>query len=72
MTIYAKPFASIPLVQGWTTEEMLETFEVLGFSYGFCIVERKSDGVRGTLSFGPVEQEDGSVIRVYHTFVGVE
>lgn len=32
-----------------TTEEMQEQYEVLGFALGFCIVKRKSDGVRGTL-----------------------
>jgi hypothetical protein len=33
------------------TQEMLEQFEVLGFGYGYCAVKRKSDGVRGVLSF---------------------
>jgi len=28
-------------------EEMLEAFEVLGFGYGYCVVRRKADGVRG-------------------------
>jgi hypothetical protein len=32
-------------------DEMLEHFEVLGFGYGYCIVRRKSDGVKGTLDF---------------------
>ena len=32
-----------------TTQEMQEQYEVLGFALGFCIVKRKSDGVRGTL-----------------------
>jgi hypothetical protein len=33
------------------TEEMLATYEVLGFALGFCVVRRKSDGIRGTLDF---------------------
>jgi len=34
-----------------TTQEMQEQYEVLGFALGFCVVKRKSDGVRGTLDF---------------------
>ena len=34
-----------------TTAEMQEEYVVLGFLYGFCAVERKSDGKRGTLDF---------------------
>jgi hypothetical protein len=34
-----------------TKDEMLEQFTVLGFALGLCVVERKSDGVRGTLDF---------------------
>lgn len=34
-----------------TTDEMLAEYEVLGFALGFCIVQRKSDGVKGTLDF---------------------
>jgi hypothetical protein len=34
-----------------TTEEMREQYEVLGFGYGYCAVRRKSDGVKGVLSF---------------------
>lgn len=37
--------------QGWTTAEMQEVFEVLGFTHGFVVVIRKSDGVKGSLSF---------------------
>ena len=33
------------------TEEMLAAYEVTGFAYGYCVVRRKSDGVRGTLDF---------------------
>lgn len=35
----------------WTTEQLLEEFEVLGFAMGFCVVKRKSDGQMGSLSF---------------------
>jgi hypothetical protein len=34
-----------------TKDEMLEQFTVLGFYYDLCVVERKADGVRGTLGF---------------------
>jgi hypothetical protein len=36
----------------WTTEEMEQDFQVIGFAYGFCAVKRKSDGVKGSLDFG--------------------
>jgi hypothetical protein len=47
----------------YTKDEMLAEFEVLGFGYGYCIVKRKSDGVRGTFDFGPREG-----IRYYYNF----
>lgn len=34
-----------------TKDEMLAAYEVTGFAYGYCVVRRKSDGVRGTLDF---------------------
>ena len=34
-----------------TKDDMLEQFTVLGFAMNMCVVERKSDGVRGTLDF---------------------
>jgi hypothetical protein len=34
-----------------STQEMLELYDVIGFSYGCCEVRRKADGVRGTLFF---------------------
>ena len=46
-----------------TKEQMLEQFTVLGFALGMCVVERKSDGVRGTLDF---RAEDG--VRYYYNF----
>lgn len=36
----------------WTTDELQEDFKVIGFSYGFCAVERKSDGQTGSFDFG--------------------
>ena len=47
-----------------TKDEMLAEFDVLGFAYGYCIVQRKSDGVRGTLDF---HEEDN--VRYYSNFV---
>jgi hypothetical protein len=35
----------------WTTEELMEEFEVEGFQAPFVVVTRKSDGVRGSLQF---------------------
>ena len=37
--------------QVWSTDEMREHFNVLGFCAPFCIVERKSGGKKGTLMF---------------------
>ena len=36
----------------WTTDELQEEFKVIGFGYGYCAVERKSDGQKGSLDFG--------------------
>jgi hypothetical protein len=35
----------------WTTEEMTREFDVQGFMAPFVVVRRKSDGLRGTLTF---------------------
>jgi hypothetical protein len=35
----------------WTTDELTRDFEVLGFMAPFVVVRRRSDGVRGTLTF---------------------
>lgn len=35
----------------WSTQELGEEFDVLGFAAPYVIVQRKSDGVRGSLSF---------------------
>jgi hypothetical protein len=37
--------------QVWTTDEMQKDFEVLGFSFGYCVVARREDGQKGTLDF---------------------
>ena len=37
--------------EAWNTLELQQDFEVIGFGYGYCVVKRKSDGVRGTLDF---------------------
>ena len=46
-----------------TKDQMLDEYSVLGFALGMCIVERKADGVRGTLDFTDV---DG--VRFYYNF----
>jgi hypothetical protein len=48
---------------GLTKDQMLEQYNVLGFSYYLCVVERKSDGVRGTLDFAEVNG-----VRFYYNF----
>jgi hypothetical protein len=35
----------------WTTEQLREQFEVLGFQAPFVAVRRKSDGAKGSLEF---------------------
>jgi hypothetical protein len=35
----------------WTTEELREEFDALGFAAPFIVVRRKSDGVKGSLEF---------------------
>jgi hypothetical protein len=42
---------------------MLEHYTVLGFAMYLCVVERKSDGVRGTLDFADV-----AGVRFYYDF----
>ena len=46
-----------------TKDIMLQEYTVLGFAMDMCIVERKVDGVRGTLDFTP---RDG--VRYYYNF----
>ena len=46
---------------------MLEQYEVLGFLAGYCIVKRKSDGVRGCLDFY-TDDTASHWVRYYHNF----
>lgn len=46
-----------------TKAQMMEEYEVLGFAMGYCVVKRRSDGVKGTLMFGTVND-----VRYYHDF----
>ena len=61
-----------------TKDQMLEQYNVLGFGYGICVVERKSDGIQGTLDFSdrPVIHPNNSskpfgMARYYYNFVEV-
>jgi len=36
----------------WSTDELTEDFKVIGFGHGYCAVERKSDGQKGSFDFG--------------------
>jgi len=45
----------------WDTTELQEHFTVLGFCSPFCVVARKSDGVRGSVLFQHSP-------RLYHSF----
>ena len=53
----------------WTTTELREDFEVLGFSMGFVVVRRRSDGATGSLSFKRVNDAKGEPVRVYFDWV---
>jgi hypothetical protein len=35
----------------WTTDELANDFEVIGFAAPLCVVRRKRDGVKGSLEF---------------------
>lgn len=35
----------------WTTDELRDAFDVIGFMAPFCVVVRKADGVKGSLEF---------------------
>ena len=37
--------------QVWSTDELREEFEVLGFMAPYVVVRRRSDGVKGSLEF---------------------
>ncbi len=48
--------------QTWTTSELQQDFTVIGFGGGYCVVERRSDGQKGSLGFTHMP-------RFYHSFV---
>ena len=35
----------------WSTDEMVEEFEAIGFMAPYVVVRRRSDGVKGSLEF---------------------
>ena len=37
--------------QTWDTTQLQQDFKVIGFSAPFVVVERRSDGAKGTLTF---------------------
>jgi hypothetical protein len=37
--------------QTWTTDQLREEFEVIGFMAPFVVVKRLSDGVKGSMEF---------------------
>jgi hypothetical protein len=37
--------------QIWSTDELCDDFRVVGFAAPFVVVERRSDGVKGSLEF---------------------
>lgn len=45
----------------WTTSELQQQFTVLGFMAPYCVVQRKSDGKKGSVKF----QHDP---RLYYSF----
>jgi len=51
-----------PVTQTWTTAELQQDYEVIGFAAGLVVVRRKSDNALGSMEFG------GSP-RLYSNFV---
>lgn len=41
----------------WTTQQLTDEFEVIGFCYYMCVAKRKKDGVKGTLDFKNFETQ---------------
>jgi len=35
----------------WNTTEVQEKFEIIGFQAPFCVAKRRSDGVKGLITF---------------------
>ena len=46
----------------YTTAQLQVEFKVIGFGYGYVAVERKSDGLKGSMDFNHSP-------RIYHSFV---
>jgi hypothetical protein len=40
-----------PFIKYWTTEQLRQEFEVLGFQAPYVVVRRMADGVKGSLEF---------------------
>jgi hypothetical protein len=53
----------------WTTDELREEFEVIGFSMGFCVAKNNKTNERGSLSFDRFQVEGMGDVRLYHSFV---
>ncbi len=53
LTAEAGPRADLEARYGkvWSTDELREEFEVLGFAAPLVVVRRKADGVKGSLEF---------------------
>ena len=53
MSIQIKNYDSgtAPTGQTWTTGQLSEDFDVIGFAAPFVVVRRKLDGRKGTLEF---------------------
>ena len=37
--------------KAYSTEELQAEYNVIGFGHGFCVVERREDGVKGSFEF---------------------
>jgi hypothetical protein len=53
MITNGQPAADLAVDDGrtWTTAELQAEFEVIGFAAPFVVVQRRSDGQRGSLEF---------------------
>jgi hypothetical protein len=50
--INSTPVDELPVEdRTWTTDQLREDFEVVGFMAPFVVVRRKSDGKRGSMEF---------------------
>jgi len=63
ITAQPKERAELEVLYGqvWDTRELARDFIVLGFLSPYVVVQRKSDGVKGSLEFQPTP-------RFYHSF----